>query len=229
MTINRGHSLDLATANARLCELVARGCVGRHLVEPFRVTLAGPPNVGKSSLINALVGYQRAIVHNEPGTTRDVLTAQTAINGWPVQLSDTAGVRPSEDELEQAGVSLARAAARGSDLVLLVRDASSPVTSADQALRTDLPDALVVRNKCDLLSSSATLETADEVSTSALTGAGIDQLLAAITSRLVPLELPEGAAVPFTSDQINAIERAWSAARMGDSVLASSLLTRWID
>jgi len=219
---------DLPAAVTTLQELSARGRVGLHLVEPFRVTLAGPPNVGKSSLINALVGYQRAIVHNEPGTTRDVLTAQTAIAGWPVELSDTAGVRTSDDELEQAGVARARTAARESDLVLLVRDATATETTADEALRAELPVALLVRNKCDLLASNAT--GADgEVSTSARTGAGMDQLLAEIARRLCPIELPEGTAVPFTAEQMTAIELTINAARSGDAMLATALLSEWID
>ena len=71
--------------------------LGRHLTRPWRVVLAGRPNVGKSSLINALVGYQRAIVFHQPGTTRDVVTARTAMGGWPVELADTAGIRPGAD------------------------------------------------------------------------------------------------------------------------------------
>src|SRR4029453_3197945 len=67
--------------------------LGQHLTAPWRVVLAGPPNVGKSSLINALAGYQRTIVSHVPGTTRDVVTTTTAIDGWPVELADTAGLR----------------------------------------------------------------------------------------------------------------------------------------
>lgn len=219
----------LEPAKERLRTLIARWRVGSHLTQPYRVTLAGPPNVGKSSLINALVGYRRAIVHDQPGTTRDVLTAQTAIDGWPVELCDTAGVRDSDDELEQAGVSLAWSVARRSDLVLLVRDASSPSRAVEAAFRAELPTALVVRNKCDLLTTEATNDEADEISTSALTGAGIDRLLAAIASRLVPFDVPAGAAVPFTIEQVHAIKHVSSAAQKGDALLASSLLSCWID
>ena len=70
------------------------------------VVLSGAPNVGKSSLINALVGYERAIVFAEPGTTRDVVTAGTAVDGWPIELADTAGLRESTDPLEAAGIAL---------------------------------------------------------------------------------------------------------------------------
>ena len=80
------------------------GCISSN---PWRVVVFGAPNVGKSSLINALAGYERAIVSPTPGTTRDVVTVTTAIDGWPVQLSDTAGFRETQDELESAGIELA--------------------------------------------------------------------------------------------------------------------------
>jgi tRNA modification GTPase len=98
--------------------------VGLHLTMPWRVVIAGPPNVGKSSLINSMAGFQRAIVSPAPGTTRDVVTLNTAIDGWPVLVSDTAGWRKTNDELEMAGVELASAAVKTADLVLLVSDAT---------------------------------------------------------------------------------------------------------
>ena len=115
---------ELTAARAGVDRLLARWELGRRLVEPWRVVLAGPPNVGKSSLINALVGYERAIVHSTPGTTRDVVSAATAFDGWPVELSDTAGLRSSVEPLETAGMGLARGAMQVADLVVLVRDAS---------------------------------------------------------------------------------------------------------
>ena len=101
---------DLSAAQSEMQELLARAAWGLHLTQPWRVVVAGPPNVGKSSLVNALVGYQRAIVHDQPGTTRDVVTALTALEGWPIELCDTAGWRESDDELETAGI--ARGASR---------------------------------------------------------------------------------------------------------------------
>src|SRR5262249_19824288 len=83
------------TAACRLEALLGRASIGLHLVRPWRVTIAGPPNVGKSSLLNALAGFERAIVFDQPGTTRDVLTVLTAIDGWPIELADTAGWRES--------------------------------------------------------------------------------------------------------------------------------------
>src|SRR5262245_8074649 len=87
---------DTVHAKARLDELLQYASVGRHLVEPWRIVIAGAPNVGKSSLANALAGYERAIVSPVPGTTRDIVTTPLAIDGWPVELTDTAGWRTEE-------------------------------------------------------------------------------------------------------------------------------------
>ena len=108
--------------------------VGLRLIAGWRVVLAGRPNVGKSRLLNALTGYDRAIVDATPGTTRDVVTARTALDGWPVELADTAGLRPSDDPIEASGVALARARQGEADLVLVVLDRSEPLTDIDRAI-----------------------------------------------------------------------------------------------
>src|SRR6185503_7750192 len=107
--------------------LLALAEVGLHLTTPWRVVFAGPPNVGKSSLVNALLGYPRAIVYDQPGTTRDVLTASTAFDGWPFELRDTAGLRDgiSLDSVEVEGVARARAQIATADLVVFVHDRSA--------------------------------------------------------------------------------------------------------
>src|SRR5207244_11945531 len=89
--LRRGDAME---AGRLLDELARYAGVGRHLTAPWRVAVAGAPNVGKSSLVNALAGYQRSVVAPTPGTTRDVVTALLAIDGWPVELADTAGLRP---------------------------------------------------------------------------------------------------------------------------------------
>ena len=114
------------------------------------MVLAGRPNVGKSSLMNALAGHGRSIVHHAPGTTRDAVTLTTAIDGWPVELCDTAGLRPAGDALESAGIERAQERLARADLVVLVCDQSMPWSAEDQALLDQWPEAVLVHNKCDL-------------------------------------------------------------------------------
>jgi len=201
---------DVAPVGERLAALLDRSRVGLHLTRPWKIVLAGPANVGKSTLINAIVGYQRAITYPEPGTTRDVVTASTAIDGWPVELADTAGLRVTDDPIETTGVARAKQQLLGADLQLLVFDRSLPWTADAQELIGRWPDALLIHNKSDLLDDSAN-QLDDRPSghrVSALKGRGIDALLTAIAGHLNVGSLSPGVAVPFTSDQVTAIERA---------------------
>jgi tRNA modification GTPase len=206
---------DISNVQQRLRTLAGRAHLGLHLTRSFQVVLAGRPNVGKSSLINALVGYQRAIVFDQPGTTRDVVTALTAIDGWPVELSDTAGIRASSEPLEIEGVQRARARVASADAIALVFDASRAWTADDAALLADYPAALVVHNKCDLLAAARDSRPAG-ILTSAVTGEGFDRLLADLANRLAPAAPPLGAPVPFTREQFLEIETALDAIGRGD-------------
>jgi tRNA modification GTPase len=156
--------------------------------------VAGAPNVGKSSLVNALAGYQRSIVAPTPGTTRDVVTVTLAIDGWPVQFADTAGVRAAGESLEAAGIRLAREAATKADLCLWILDASTePIWPEGGGAAVRL-----VVNKVDL-PAAWNLERAEgAVRLSAQTGEGLPELCAAISRWLVPDVPGSGAAVPFT-------------------------------
>jgi tRNA modification GTPase len=183
---------------------------GRHLFEPFRVVLTGKPNVGKSSLINALVGFQRSIVFDQPGTTRDVVTAETAWDGWPVLLADTAGIRLNATGLEASGIQLAREQIAQADLVLVVRDASErPEAEADwnPAFMAALPDheirTFAISNKIDLNPAGQTESLPTEFAVSALTGEGLERLISELGRRLVPA-LPESEApIPFSPNLID--------------------------
>ena len=180
-----------------------RGRVGLRLNRGFRVALAGRPNVGKSRLLNALAGFERAIVAASPGTTRDAITARLAIGGLPVEVCDTAGLRDSTDPIEAAGVALAKRRHARADLVLVVLDRSRPLSDEDRALLAAQRSALLVANKIDLPPAwSPEREGFVCASVSAETGAGLDDLTASIASRLLPEPLPIGAGVPFRAEHV---------------------------
>ena len=209
-------------AASTLDALLRCGDLGLHLTEPWRVVLAGRPNVGKSSLINAVAGHERAIVCDLPGTTRDVVTTTTAIDGWPIHLADTAGQRDARDELEAAGIARADAALAEADLVILVFDATEPddVVAPRYDFESRLPASagvLRVLNKIDLLSVPPA-ESFHDALTSAVTGQGIDRLVAAIGRTLVPVVPEAGAAVPFARDQVDALALARAAVERRDAV-----------
>jgi len=207
-------------ATDRLARLSHRATLGMHLTTPWRVVIAGRPNVGKSSLINALLGYPRSIVYDNPGTTRDVLTARTALDGWPVELVDTAGLGEGSDALEVAGVALARKHLASADLVVLVLDRSGPWSREDQRLVEEFASALRVHNKCDLpLAEPAGRP--DGIATSALHGEGVELLAKRISSALVPCAPKPGDAVPFTRRQIDAIDAILALVRDENSPYAA--------
>ncbi len=155
----------------------------RLIREGASIVLAGRPNVGKSSLMNALLRQERAIVTSVPGTTRDVLTERISIGGVRAELSDTAGQRETDDPVEKIGVSRAETAMERADIVLIVLDSSGEITPQDRAL-LDRADsrAIICLNKCDLPGAQCDLPGA--ICLSALTGAGVDALVEAISQRL---------------------------------------------
>ena len=221
--LRAGDAPSLAAARDGLRALLARGSLGRHLVVPFQVVLAGRPNVGKSSLINTLVGYGRSIVHDEPGTTRDVVTVATAFDGWPVELSDTAGLRAGGDALEAAGMRLARRHLAQADLRLLAFDAGRAWTTDDDELLAEWPAALVVHTKSDLPPDISRPRPAG-VSASSVAAGGADELARAIAARLVPDPPTPGAAVPFAEPQIAPLAHALAYIDSSDPMSAAQAL-----
>ncbi len=225
---------DDAQATLQLENLLQWAPLGAHLIEPWRVTLVGPTNVGKSSLINALLGYQRALVSHQAGTTRDVLTALTACDGWPVELSDTAGMRPGVGTLERAGIgALERAGikrallqADQADLRLAVSDLSQSWSDSDLAWYERLPrPVLLVHNKSDRALSGADSQRPPGLVTSARQARGIAELAAGIAASLVPRQPPPGAAVPFLASHIRALQAARDALHRGQVAEARNQLT----
>jgi tRNA modification GTPase len=176
--------------------LLATAAQGRVLREGVRTVISGAPNVGKSSLLNRLLGYERAIVHERAGTTRDVLEEVINLRGLPIRLIDTAGLRDAADEIERAGIARARRELARADLVLHVEDASTaPSCLAKQA-------ALLVLNKCDLAEHPA-WQGVEAVRISCATGQGLEELAAAIERRVLG-----GAAHPDWTIAINARHQA---------------------
>ncbi|MBT4865484.1 MAG: GTP-binding protein [Planctomycetaceae bacterium] len=192
----------------RLDALLRWADFGLHLSKPWQVVLAGRPNVGKSSLINALVGFSRSIVYDQPGTTRDVVTAETAIEGWPVQFSDTAGLRDGGDAVEMAGIERTRETLAEADCCILLFDTSRAPHVDDRQLLTEWPDAIHVAHKCDLPNvwDSAELESALPVSS--VTGVGLEELAGRIIARLIPIVPTTGTPVPICQRQVELLTRA---------------------
>src|SRR5690606_26525433 len=114
-----------------------------------QVVLFGRPNVGKSSLMNRLAGFERAIVLDVPGTTRDLVTTEIALDGWPIRLTDTAGLRDRADELELSGIERARSRIASADLRILVLDRAAPPQDEELELLRTSTAPLVVANKVD--------------------------------------------------------------------------------
>lgn len=162
----------------------------RILREGASVVLSGRPNVGKSSIMNALLNQERAIVTDIPGTTRDVLTERVTIGGVLCELSDTAGQRATDDPVEKIGVDRAAAAAETADVLLIVVDAALPLTDEDLALLKAADErAVVCLNKSDLppvvdRDALAGLTGAEIVELSARTGRGMDELIRAVARRV---------------------------------------------
>jgi tRNA modification GTPase len=179
----------VAPALDELTALIEGFDEGRVLRDGVSVVIAGKPNVGKSSLLNTLLKEKRAIVTSVPGTTRDVIEEVVNINGLPVKLLDTAGIRDSEDQIEQEGVRLSLDRIPKADLVLFVVDASSPFTEGDEAILKAIgsKSLIVVRNKSDLPACTAlpariVASGGSSVDISTVTGAGIPELRNAITA-----------------------------------------------
>jgi tRNA modification GTPase len=210
---------DRAEADRLLAELERYAALGRHLNAPWRVVLAGAVNAGKSSLVNALAGYQRSLVSETPGTTRDVVTTLLAVDGWPVELADTAGWREAAVPLEAEGMARARAAMAAADLtVWLVDGAAAPVWP-----EANLGPVRLVVTKADL--PPAWEADREHLRVSALTGAGLAELLAALARWLVPEPPPAGAAVPFTPALADAVGEARRHIQAGGGVEALGRLS----
>jgi tRNA modification GTPase len=171
----------MAMVERPLRNLLASFAYGKLVHDGMTLAIVGRPNVGKSSLFNRLVERERAIVTASPGTTRDLVTETVALGGIPVRLVDTAGIRQALDEAELIGIRKSMEALADADLVLLVVDASQPLSAEDIELIGDVRQrpSILVENKADLASSEISNFGSDGtpcVRTSATTGDGMPEL-----------------------------------------------------
>ncbi len=170
----------LARVLADLESVRASARLGQVLRDGIHVVLVGAPNVGKSSLLNRLAGESVAIVTDIPGTTRDTVRCELVLDGVPVHVTDTAGLRESSDPVERIGVERARAAARGADVLLVMSEAgASGIQPAPEGLPPEVP-RIQVESKADLLPPGAAAPAVGVLRVSAHTGQGLDALRAAV-------------------------------------------------
>lgn len=180
----------LARAQNRVNELLRTATAGRYAQHGARLALLGRPNVGKSSLLNALLGYQRSIVSNVPGTTRDYLEAPLMLGGIALTLLDTAGIRHTADEIEASGVEFSRELGAAADMRLVLLDTSEPVTDDDRAVLAHTPAerTIIVLNKSDLPAAWSSIQELGQFSApievSTVTGDGLAELRARMTAEL---------------------------------------------
>ena len=199
----------LGPITAELSMLADSFRYGRLLAEGFRLAIAGKPNVGKSSIFNLLVQCDRAIVTEVPGTTRDVLTETVELGGVPVRFADTAGVRQVTDKVEAIGVDRTIETVAEADLTLVVLDSSRPLDDDDSDVleRVKALPHLVVINKQDLLARWDSANGRNAVRMSAKSGKGLEELRAAIRSR-IDGEAEAETCVVTSARQKEAISRA---------------------
>ena len=209
----------MASAADKLSALLATFRRGDILKNGVRCAILGRPNVGKSSLLNALLGYDRAIVTNVPGTTRDTIEEKAVVGGVLLRLLDTAGLRETEDVVEQLGVERSLAAAESAELVLAVLDGTRPLEEEDEsvlAAAKAAPKAIILRNKADM---PALWERADALSVSAKTGAGLSELEEAVKALFPPEETAAVGEVLTNPRQADAVRRALEYVRAAQEAM----------
>ena len=224
---------ELQAVRAELERLVADGQRGQLLRDGLKVAIVGRPNVGKSSLLNLLSRSERAIVTDLPGTTRDLVESELVLQGVPLTLLDTAGIRATSDRVEQIGIERSRAALASADAVLLLFDLSSGWCAEDERLREQVPDGLplvLVGNKADRLppadvaDAAASMNVPADVRISALTGAGQEQLVQLLLTRCGHVD-PQGVQLALNRRQQDLASAA--AAALAASLEAAQQQLPW--
>ena len=210
---NYQHKLKRAALD--LYAILATYGQGRILRQGVTTAIVGKPNVGKSSLLNALAGFDRAIVTDIPGTTRDTVEETVMAGSTKLRLIDTAGIRETQDQVEALGVERSRKAIEEADLVIFVCDGSKPLTSEDQEIMelcTEAEHSIALLNKADLgcVVDSQSLPFMDIMETCLKTGEGLQKLTDTIDA-LYEGELPCDGALLTNARQFDACRRAYEA------------------
>ena len=203
---------------------------GRFVREGFTLAIIGPPNAGKSSVFNALLGRDRSIVTDIPGTTRDLVSEDAAIGGIPVRLEDTAGLRAGGGEIERFGMERSRQAAADADIVLLVADVNRNLTEEDYILRRQLtsPTGIVILNKSDLPARMTEEEkyalagSWPFIDASAKTGQGINEARAVILKQISGEKEPDGFLITNLR-HCQALEKAMAGLKRGVGALEKGM------
>jgi len=226
---------DWPVIEERVKELADTARFGCGLTEYARVVLAGRPNVGKSTLANALLRFDRMIVHHIPGTTRDTIDEVFSIDGMPFILIDTAGMREAENVIEQEGVRRGKAELSRADVAVLVFNAAEPLQPDDiRLLEGALPARpLIVANQCDracpdTLSDIEQRAGRAPLQVSAIEERGIDTLEARILALAYPVRPADDAPLIFTRRQADHIRAVLAAVRAHDSARALACLSRLV-
>jgi len=216
----------LAAATDGLSALLETYDRGKYLVQGVPCAIVGAPNAGKSSLLNALLGYERAIVTPIPGTTRDTVEETVRLGGVLLRLIDTAGLRKTEDPVERLGVERSRRAMEEAGLILVVLDQSRPATEEDKELvrqAVDLAPTILVLNKADLpqgLDFTEDLHLAPAIPVSAKAGAGLEDLGELVAGMFPQPAAGEAGAVLTNARQAEAARRALESVRAASEGLA---------
>ncbi|MCL1786422.1 MAG: tRNA uridine-5-carboxymethylaminomethyl(34) synthesis GTPase MnmE, partial [Defluviitaleaceae bacterium] len=172
---------------AGLEALYKTAAIGRMLQDGIKTAIVGRPNAGKSTLLNAILSEDRAIVHEQAGTTRDILTERVVVGDIPLLLMDTAGLRETNDPIEKIGVEKTLQAATDAELILYVIDRTQGLTAEDEKMLQSLKDkpVIVLLNKSDLPGEKTNLPTGTAIEISTKTGEGLDKLYEQISHQLL--------------------------------------------